>query len=188
MIRGPLKNIGRCYPSLMSITQPKDAPKQTSKIVDSTWLLHASKSFSFCNIFPSNRLFVHRRMMVTSAQKRKLKRKGYIKEHGIKKPDELLMASVEANSKQAKARQREGFDWTPVIFLGIFPVLMSGLVLLVREDLRQQVSGLVAIWRGTSPRQNQNQQEQLGLNGELSYQHHNSLQTNNETPAGSKEI
>jgi hypothetical protein len=94
------------------------------------------------NLPPPTRTTTPRRLfLATAAQKRKLQRIGFIKERGrstIVEKEQLTTLTQES------MRQRQGFQWSPaLVFLGIFPIVMTGLVLATRGDLRQQVMDIL---------------------------------------------
>jgi hypothetical protein len=81
-----------------------------------------------------------RRGLATSKQKRKLEKKGIIKtRQGKIIESNATTNKVDPIEIQAEAIRQEGVNWKPIFFLGIFPVAMSGLVVLSREDLREEL-------------------------------------------------
>jgi hypothetical protein len=89
-----------------------------------------------------------RRLLATSKQKRK-----WIKEQGNNKPfmkkkyaSILEKEATEGTSKTdtkitatSSSSTTATTNWRPFFFLGVFPILMSGIVVLSREDLREEV-------------------------------------------------
>jgi hypothetical protein len=119
-------------------------PPSVESLVGSTARLRrtpTTTSTSTCTIAPPRRLF-----LATAAQKRKLQRNGFIKERGrstIVEKEQLTTLTQES------IRQRQGFQWSPaLVFLGIFPTAMTGLVLATRGDLRQQVMDILLLGMG----------------------------------------
>jgi hypothetical protein len=81
-----------------------------------------------------------RRGLATSKQKRKLQEKGILKtRQGKNIEPNLTTNKVDPIQKQAEAIRQEGVNWKPIFFLGIFPVAMSSLVVLMRDDLREEL-------------------------------------------------
>jgi hypothetical protein len=81
-----------------------------------------------------------RRGLATSKQKRKLQEKGILKtRQGNTMESNPTTNNVDPIQEQAEAIRQEGVNWKPIFFLGIFPVAMSGLVVLMRDDLREEL-------------------------------------------------
>jgi hypothetical protein len=79
------------------------------------------------------------RWLATSAQKRKWKA---TKKTSPKSNSQVSL--VENNNEKvsitkADEIREKGVNWRPILFLGIFPIVMSGLVIFLREDLRKEV-------------------------------------------------
>lgn len=73
------------------------------------------------------------RSLATSAEKRKWKRKG------LESSSTERGTAVTGAASTARDRLVEGVNWRPLFFLGVLPVLLSGLVVLARDDLREQL-------------------------------------------------
>ncbi len=71
------------------------------------------------------------RTFATSAEKRKWKRQGMSKKE--KQIDSVVEEMLEKNSKE------ESKDVNPFLFLVVFPVVMTGLVVTLRQDLREEL-------------------------------------------------
>ena len=75
------------------------------------------------------------RHLATSAQKRK-----WLREEGnksfVKKKHDALAAEEAGTTKQKSTKN----NWQPLFFLGVFPVFMSVVVVLSRDDLREEVN------------------------------------------------
>ena len=81
-----------------------------------------------------------RRGLATSKQKRKLQERGILKtRQGRSIEPNPTTDKADYIQKQAEAIRQEGVNWKPIFFLGIFPVAMSGLVVLTRDDLREEL-------------------------------------------------
>lgn len=102
-----------------------------------------------------------RRQLATSAQKRKWKQQQQQQEsQGGKSPkfakyekDSALewKENTNTNSQRNKA---DDADWNPFLFLGVFPVVMTGLFVMIRKDLREDFARLgksiSTSWEGKS--------------------------------------
>jgi hypothetical protein len=74
------------------------------------------------------------RQFATSAQRRKWKQRG------MKKSSTKLEQEPMTSTQQPKP----GTNWNQILFLGVFPIFMSSIVVLSREDLLQDLQGKVA--------------------------------------------
>jgi hypothetical protein len=75
------------------------------------------------------------RWLASSAQKRKLKQ-GKAKKSRSQREDILLEKTIQTKADDIREK---GVNWRPIFFLGIFPIVMSGFVVLSRDDLRKEV-------------------------------------------------
>ena len=73
----------------------------------------------------------------TSAEKRKWKREGM-----SQKERERLSLLNQTNSLNAKGTPEKAKDINPFLFLVVFPLAMTGLVIMLRDDLRQQLADM----------------------------------------------
>ena len=85
------------------------------------------------------------RGLATSAQKRKWARKQGANKPFVKKKHAAWTESSDAvaaagGSKDSKAKADAATHWRPLFFLGVFPVFMSVVVVLNRDDLREEVN------------------------------------------------
>lgn len=78
----------------------------------------------------------NRRSLATSAQKRKWQREQGNKRF-LKKKYAALTTEEVATSNQKSAGN---VSWQPLFFLGVFPVFLSVVVVLSRDDLREEVN------------------------------------------------
>ena len=78
----------------------------------------------------------NRRSLATSAQKRKWQREQGNKRF-LKKKYAALTTEEVATTNQNSARK---VSWQPLFFLGVFPVFLSVVVVLSRDDLREEVN------------------------------------------------
>jgi hypothetical protein len=96
-----------------------------------------------CSFFvPYNRSICTRqiRYLATSAQKRK-----WLQEQGrnkpfVKKKYAALAEKVGVTTMKRKNSKSTENNWKPLFFLGVFPVFMSIVVVLSRDDLREEVN------------------------------------------------
>jgi hypothetical protein len=72
--------------------------------------------------------------LATSAAKRKWKRKGF--ESSM---TDAGTTTVTSSASTTRDRITEGVNWRPLFFLGILPVLLTGVVVLTRDDLFDQL-------------------------------------------------
>ena len=83
-----------------------------------------------------------RQSFATSAQKRKLQKKGYIKKRG-QTGTNRSNNDVNVNDPSTRSMQSRKNSpppaWIPMFFLGVFPLIMSFVVVISRDDLREQV-------------------------------------------------
>mmetsp|Transcript_17900 Transcript_17900/g.49637 ORF Transcript_17900/g.49637 Transcript_17900/m.49637 type:complete len:164 (-) Transcript_17900:202-693(-) len=105
------------------------------------------------------------RFQATSAQKRKWKRQGHLKHRG---GGRMLAddTKVPETSVSAAEASEKGFDWKPLFFLVIFPLAMTGVVVIAREDLQQEVKDL-RLSVGTRFQQDSSPQEEKTRNDEV---------------------
>lgn len=75
------------------------------------------------------------RWLASSAQKRKLKQ-GKAKKSRSQREDILVEKTIQTKADDIREK---GVNWRPIFFLGIFPIVMSGFVVLSRDDLRKEV-------------------------------------------------
>jgi hypothetical protein len=98
------------------------------------------------------------RLMATSAEKRKWRRLSKVNPNLLDEEEALLRnvrneKELELN-KRSKAKNASstssGSNAHPFFFLVVFPVLLTGLVVLTREDLREELDqkGLVKLLKG----------------------------------------
>mmetsp|Transcript_16184 Transcript_16184/g.44813 ORF Transcript_16184/g.44813 Transcript_16184/m.44813 type:complete len:168 (-) Transcript_16184:67-570(-) len=84
----------------------------------------------------TSRAFQRARSLATSAQKRK-----WLKEHGGAKPfPRQKKHAVAATTNHTKDAAAAPPNWRPLFFLGVFPVFLSIVVVLNRDDLREEVN------------------------------------------------
>lgn len=78
------------------------------------------------------------RRFATSAQKRKWKNR-----QKTNRREEKIALIVEQETAQQLTKADEirhkGVNWRPILFLGVFPIAASGILVLSREDLRQEL-------------------------------------------------
>ena len=78
---------------------------------------------------------LQRHSFATSAEKRKWKR------DGMSHKEKIRMSLLnEANSSKEKITQKKDRDINPFLFLVVLPLAMTGLVVTLRDDLRQQLA------------------------------------------------
>ena len=100
---------------------------------------------------------------MTSSAKRKLKQKGVLKPRGPQKAvlggggrsgkPPIAGATTKQGSKDASPRA----DLRGILFLVVFPMVMSGVVIYTRDDLREELDnkGLIEMLKGSRIRQAQ---------------------------------
>ena len=95
-----------------------------------------------------------RRSLATSKERRKYQEKGIWKGRGrrrTKDRDDFGKSNeaMDPIKEREKAIREEGVNWRPIFFLGVFPIIMSGLIVLSRDDLRQELEqkGMVRLLR-----------------------------------------
>ena len=132
-----------------------------------------------------------RRFLATSKQKRK-----WIKEQGNNKPfmkkkyaSILEKEATEGTSKTdtkitaTSSSTTATTNWRPFFFLGVFPILMSGIVVLSREDLREEVEkkGIGRFLKDLRNWRTQRalEHDKIMLNNNLEQQQHDDHETNN---------
>lgn len=128
-----------------------------------------------------------RRFLATSKQKRK-----WVREQGNNKPFmkkkyasilEKEAAGGTSNIDTKVNSSSTTTNWRPFFFLGVFPILMSGIVVLSREDLREEVEkkGIgrflkdLKNWRTLRALEH----DKVMLNNNLRHQQHDDHETNN---------
>lgn len=83
-----------------------------------------------------------RRKLATSAEKRKWK-------SGAKSKRERRLESLENFPPEGLSKKKEGSDdGNPFLFLVVFPVIMTGAVVLLRDDLREELVHRGRTFRG----------------------------------------
>ena len=109
------------------------------------WTIRASRSGKIISTATTfqNGSINRSRWLATSAQKRKWKKQeqktGKRTRSKRQEQGELLLQEEERRVSKADEIREKGVNWKPIFFLGIFPIAMSGLVILLREDLREEV-------------------------------------------------
>ena len=78
---------------------------------------------------------LQRHSFATSAEKRKWKREGMSHKERLR-----ISLLNETNSSKEKISPEKGRDINPFLFLVVFPLAMTGLVVTLRDDLRQQLA------------------------------------------------
>lgn len=101
---------------------------------------------------------------MTSSAKRKLKQKGVLKPRG---PQKAVRGggggrsgkppNAEATTKQGSKDASPRADLRGILFLVVFPMVMSGVVIYTRDDLREELDnkGLIEMLKGSRIRQAQ---------------------------------
>jgi hypothetical protein len=84
------------------------------------------------------------RFLATSAAKRKVIREGgNVKSRGGGRGKEPVTSQIKRTGDAVETRaveiRQNGVNWKPIFFLGVFPIVASGIVVLSREDLRQEL-------------------------------------------------
>ena len=80
------------------------------------------------------------RYLATSAQKRKWLQKQGRNKPFVKKKYAALAEEVGATTIKGKNNKSTETNWQPLFFLGVFPLFMSIVVVLNRDDLREEVN------------------------------------------------
>ena len=128
-----------------------------------------------------------RRFLATSKQKRK-----WVREQGNNKPfmkkkyASILEKEAVGGTSNIDTKVNSSStttNWRPFFFLGVFPILMSGIVVLSREDLREEVEkkGIgrflkdLKNWRTLRALEH----DKVMLNNNLRHQQHDDHETNN---------
>jgi hypothetical protein len=84
-----------------------------------------------------NRQQQHRHL-ATSAQKRKWKQKRQQQQQCSKQSNNGFFDEI--NQIDSDPTSAGGtVNWRPIFFLGVFPLIMSGVVVLLRDDLREEL-------------------------------------------------
>jgi primosomal protein N'' len=103
--------------------------------------LSSSSSLSSTKTTTSSSLLS--RWLATSAQKRKWNKQpgdaSSPRARRGRKVDLLVEKDTMQKISKADEIREKGVNWRPLFFLGVFPILMSGFVVLGREDLRQEL-------------------------------------------------
>jgi hypothetical protein len=129
--------------------------------------------------------------LATSAQKRKWKNQQQLmttkKTSRKNNPQDSLVENqneqVKVSITQADEIREKGVNWRPLLFLGIFPIVMSGVVIFLREDLRKEVEEK-GVGRALRDFRNWRTQRALDYERKLREKNH-ALQEADQTPASS---
>jgi hypothetical protein len=78
--------------------------------------------------------------MATSAQKRKWRRQSQklTQPYSISKSNIELLGGMKGMDSHSSS-SASSLDWRPIFFLGVFPFVMSCIVVILRDDLREEL-------------------------------------------------